>query len=349
MSVPVFNTYFPSVEAMTDEQRAFYSRWLHAWQNGKAISIEGQISYLFCYMHTVLGSHPSNVIGELAALSSSYPSEREPFLLYCHRLTSDCYVLLGDYANALKTFPELTFSGRATTQIDSLLSLKLRVGARIAGRDLIPLSGPQVTEWGREHLGEIVSLLDVLVGAYEVNESVNLLERWSSNCHQSEYQVFAGTPSASVCPSLRSYSFSGNPSTIDFAAELMRDAEDTCREEIGLPKVGEGWVSETYLYYTIKEAFPDLEVTHHARPEWLGKQHLDIYLPELATAIEYQGEQHSQPIAYFGGEQSFIDTQRRDRKKQRLCKKHGIRLIYVHPDYNADDIVEIIQRTDRCR
>jgi len=348
MSVPVLATYFPTVEAMTDDQRAFYSRWLHAWQSRKAISVEGQISYLFCYVYTILKRHPCDVIVELAELSSSYPSEREPFLFYCHRLTSDCYVLLGDYANALTAFPELTVSGRAATQIDGRLSLKLRVGARIDGHDLIPLSGPQVTRWGRDHLADIGRLLDVLLQAYELNESVNLLERWSVDCHQSDYQVFAGTPSAAICSTLRSYSFSQNPASIDFAMKLMREAEDTCREEVGLPKVGEGWISETNLYYIIKKAFPNLEVTHHARPEWLGRQHLDIYLPQLATAIEYQGEQHNQPVFYFGGERAFIDTQKRDRRKQMLCRKHGIRLIYVHPGYNPEDIVEMIRVSDGC-
>lgn len=345
MSVPVFNTYFPSIETMTDGQRIFYTRWLQAWQNGKAISIEGQISYLFCYLYTVLERHPRDVIGELARLSSSYSSEREPFLFYCHRLTSDCYVLFGDYASALRVFPELTISGRAATQVDSLLSLKLRVGARIEGHDLIPLSGPQVTRWGREHLAGIVGLLDILVQAYERNEHVDLLQRWSLDCHQGDYQVFTGTPKATICPAFPSYSFSRNATAINFAAQLTREAEDTCREEIGLPRVGEGWISETSLYYTIKKAFPNLEIIHHARPEWLSNQHLDIYLPQLATAIEYQGEQHDEPVAYFGGEQSFIQTRRRDRRKQRLCKRYGIRLIYVYPGYNPEDITEAIQNS----
>lgn len=348
MSVPVFNTYFPSVEAMTDEQRAFYSRWLRAWEDGTPIYVEGQVSYLFCYVYTVLRRHPSEVISELARLSASYPSEPEPFSFYCHRLTSDCYVLLGDYSNALKSFPELTVSGRAATQIDGRLSLKLRVGARIDGDDLIPLSGPQVTRWGRNHMAEIRGLLEVLLQAYELNESVNLLERWSSDCHQSDYQVFVGTPSATMCSALRRYSFSQNPGVIDFAVKLMREAEDTCREEACLPKVGEGWINETNLYYIIRKAFPNLEVIHHARPEWLGRQHLDIYLPQLATAIEYQGEQHNQPVAYFGGERAFIDIQKRDRRKQSLCRKQGIRLIYVHPGYNPDDILEMIRATDGC-
>ena len=344
MVVPVFNTYFPSVEAMTGEQRDFYTHWLQVWQNNKAVCVNGQISYLFCYLYTVLERHPRDVINELTKLSSAYAAEREPFLSYCQRLTSDCFVILGDYAKALKVFPKLTISGRASTQIDSLLSLKLRVGARIEGHNLIPLAGPQVTQWGREHLNEVVNFLDILVQSYERNERVNLLERWSKDCHEGDYHIFTGTIRATTSKILRHYGFSLNATVTDFATQLTRESEDTCREEMGLPKVGEGWISETSLYYAVKKAFPNFEVIQHARPEWLGKQHIDIYLPQLAIAIEYQGEQHDQPISYFGGHQSFLQTQRRDRRKQRLCKMNGIELIYVYPGYNFEEIVEIICR-----
>jgi len=194
---------------------------------------------------------------------------------------------------------------------------------------------------------EIVNFLDILIQSYEKNEHVNLLERWSKDCHEGDYQIFAGTPKSTTSKALRSYTFSFNTAVTDFAAQLMRESEDTCREEIGLPRVGEGWISETSLYYVVKKAFPNLEVIQHARPEWLAKQHIDIYLPQLAIAIEYQGEQHNQPIAYFGGDQSFLQIQRRDRRKQRLCKKSRIRLIYVHPGYKPEDIIEIISKATR--
>jgi len=347
MGIPVFNTYFPSIEDMTDEQRDFYNRWLRAWQNGEAVCVDGQISYLFCYLYTVLERHPRHVINELTKLLTAYPAEHEPFLFYCQRLTSDCYVVLGDCAKALKAFPKLTISGRASTQIDSLLSLKLRMEARIEGHDLIPLAGPQVTRWGKEHLTEVVSFLDILVQSYERNERINLLERWAKDCHKGDYQIFGGTPKSTTSKTLRSYAFSLNTAVTDFATQLTRESEDTCREEMGLPRVGEGWISETSLYYAVKKAFPNFEVIQHARPEWLGKQHIDIYLPQRAIAIEYQGEQHNQPIAYFGGHTAFLHTQRRDRRKQRLCKENGIRLIYVHPGYKPEDIIEIVCKATR--
>src|SRR5690606_30606514 len=111
----------------------------------------------------------------------------------------------------------------------------------------------------------------------------------------------------------------------------------------GIPFVGQGWVAETRLYYEIKGAFPEVEVEQHARPDWLRPQHLDIYIPALATALEYQGAQHDQPIAFFGGEAAFLKTQERDRRKQRRCKRNGVRLIYVREGYLLADVIEEVR------
>jgi hypothetical protein len=112
---------------------------------------------------------------------------------------------------------------------------------------------------------------------------------------------------------------------------------------MGVPKVGEGWVSETNLFYQIKESMPTSEIVHHARPAWLGKQHLDIFMPSLGVAIEFQGAQHDQPIAYFGGLPAFKATQRRDKLKAKRCQQNGVRLFYVRPDYCLDDVLHEIR------
>ena len=109
-----------------------------------------------------------------------------------------------------------------------------------------------------------------------------------------------------------------------------------------MPGVGKGWVTETQLYWDIKKALVHFDVQHHASPDWLGKQHLDIYIPELEVALEYQGLQHDQPVEFFGGENGFENTQRRDARKYRLCKKHGVRLIYIRAGYILQDVLREI-------
>ena len=107
-----------------------------------------------------------------------------------------------------------------------------------------------------------------------------------------------------------------------------RDAENHVRDIIGSPHIGEGWVNETQLYRLVKSVLPDHEVMREATPDWLGKLRLDIFVPSLNLAIEYQGEQHFRPIELFGGESGFQRTLQRDVRKKRLCKENGVKLLY---------------------
>lgn len=63
------------------------------------------------------------------------------------------------------------------------------------------------------------------------------------------------------------------------------------------------------------------------RPDWLGRQSLDLYIPSLRTAIEYQGIQHYLPVEFFGGEEALLQRQELDEQKKRLCEENGVRLI----------------------
>lgn len=115
---------------------------------------------------------------------------------------------------------------------------------------------------------------------------------------------------------------------------ILRECENTLREESNIPRVGEGWISEAELFYKLREAFPDEKVVHHGRPAWLYPQHLDIYFPGQNVGCEYQGAQHQNPVSYFGGEASFLKQQRRDRRKKTLCTRHGCKLLYVYEGYD---------------
>jgi hypothetical protein len=125
---------------------------------------------------------------------------------------------------------------------------------------------------------------------------------------------------------------------------LYRRAENALRHSEGVVPVGEGWVSEVALLNAMRNAFPTEQIIHQARPSWLGQQSFDIYFPELRVAIEYQGVQHSQPVERFGGEEAFERQQERDSRKRELCIQNGVTLIEVHPDYDADETVEVVNR-----
>jgi len=124
--------------------------------------------------------------------------------------------------------------------------------------------------------------------------------------------------------------------------DYYRLAENMVRNARNLPAVNEGWISETNLFYEVEKHLRPLRVFQHASPKFLGKQHLDIFIPYLEVGIEYQGRQHFEPIDYFGGEETFLQTIERDRRKKVLCEENGIRLIYVEENYNLDSLLDLI-------
>tara|TARA_B110001469_G_scaffold25398_1_gene26130 strand:- start:760 stop:2616 length:1857 start_codon:yes stop_codon:yes gene_type:complete len=126
-------------------------------------------------------------------------------------------------------------------------------------------------------------------------------------------------------------------------SKIILESENQFRSSRGMKKVGEGWVAETDLFYNLKEHFKDEKIIQHARPKWLGRQHLDIWFPEKNIGIEYQGLQHDMPIEFFGGEDAFKKTKERDAKKKRLCEENNCILIEVRPGYKKEVLIEEVQ------
>lgn len=124
---------------------------------------------------------------------------------------------------------------------------------------------------------------------------------------------------------------------------LYREAENLARASLGLPFIGEGWVSEVILLRELQEAFSDERVLHQGRPTWLGRQSYDVWFPERKIAIEYQGIQHIQPVERFGGGEAFIRQQARDNLKRELSEANGVELIEVHPNYTLTDVISEIE------
>lgn len=129
---------------------------------------------------------------------------------------------------------------------------------------------------------------------------------------------------------------------IERLKKIVREEEDEFRVSLGLPKIGEGWISETELFQKLKQHFSNYTVIHHGKPKWLGRQHFDIWFPELNIAIEYQGLQHDIAVEYFGGEISFEANQKRDELKKQKCKDNKCHLIEVRPDYVFEKLINDI-------
>ena len=129
---------------------------------------------------------------------------------------------------------------------------------------------------------------------------------------------------------------------IELVAKIAYEAENEIRDEMDYPPIGKPSLTETKLYQLVKSVFKGYEVIRHAKPSFLGRQHLDIYIPELRLAIEYQGEQHFKPIDFWGGVEGLKASQERDENKGEVCKRHGIAIRYF--SYKDEVSSELIQR-----
>lgn len=122
------------------------------------------------------------------------------------------------------------------------------------------------------------------------------------------------------------------------------EVRNQVRDELGIPRIGEGWANETFLFkliYLLMEPF-GTEAIHHYRPDFLHNQELDIYFEynNQKVGIEYQGQQHFEPVGYFGGVEAFNKTIERDKRKKLLCDENGITLIYFdHADIITQQLV----------
>lgn len=106
------------------------------------------------------------------------------------------------------------------------------------------------------------------------------------------------------------------------------------------------------LFRSVRKLFPgqDIEWNYkHDRIRYPGsnkRMELDIFLPGLALAFEYQGEQHFMPIPGWGGEEKLKLVQERDAFKRRACTKLEILLLEVSYkwDGSTQAISEMLSR-----
>ena len=95
---------------------------------------------------------------------------------------------------------------------------------------------------------------------------------------------------------------------------------------------GRIWKSEAKLGLILNEIFPKEYIKNHDRRRLKGLE-LDFYIHELKLAFEYDGEQHFDRKLCEEVFKSDFDAQvRRDREKDRRCRKLGIKLIRIKYD-----------------
>lgn len=113
--------------------------------------------------------------------------------------------------------------------------------------------------------------------------------------------------------------------------------EAQVRGAFGFPPRGINRNQESKLWLLVRQVLPECSVIRHYRPPWLEGLELDIFIEQHNIGIEFQGRQHSEAFDYLGGERALKKTQRRDKRKVRLCRQAGVRLLFFE---EGDDLSE---------
>lgn len=83
---------------------------------------------------------------------------------------------------------------------------------------------------------------------------------------------------------------------------------------------------ERWMETRLKEVFPALDI-HFNRKDAIESE-LDVYIPSLNLAIEFNGPQHYSPDIF--GEEVFKNTVANDELKRKVCKEKNIHLIEMN-------------------
>lgn len=229
------------------------------------------------------------------------------------------------------------------TQFDEVLYLRFLTGTKVRAEDIRSLARKHVE--GSLIAGRLLEEFETFLKHLDnvFDEDPPILEQLSRLLSDFGSEMKPPMPPASDWPAMKKhltgFTTPGGPrgrifsvnidigfgSVSNFFASSMITAENSFRRDRSIPEIGRGWVSEVALFDLLRKFWPS--AVYQWRPTFLGLQSIDIHVPELGLAIEYQGQQHYEPVALFGGEEGFRSTQARDEKKRALLAANRVRLL----------------------
>jgi len=84
------------------------------------------------------------------------------------------------------------------------------------------------------------------------------------------------------------------------------------------------------LLEIVRQVYPNQRIELEYNIALRGGLYLDIYLPRLNMAFEFDGEQHFKFIEHFHKDaRGFTVSRRRDWLKTELCEEQGITLVRI--------------------
>lgn len=102
--------------------------------------------------------------------------------------------------------------------------------------------------------------------------------------------------------------------------------------------------SQTKLQQRLQKIFPGHFLEWEYSPDWLNGQRIDIADAGLKIAIEFNGQQHYEPVKCFGGEEKFKWQQNQDKMKEECCKNNSFVLFKFKYDYNSVYFADVCKK-----
>lgn len=128
-------------------------------------------------------------------------------------------------------------------------------------------------------------------------------------------------------------------------SEKRKYCSGTCRNKINNNLInGCRSKAEIYLENKLKETFPDLNIVFNSRNILKNNRELDVYIPSIKLAIEWNGIYHYKDIRT---KEFLVNTKEKDLDKIKQCEEFGIELYVVkdltsHNKFIKEEVNKII-------
>lgn len=356
--VPEYDLRFVNgvLQPLTPEQNAFYLKLVDSIKNKTYLPVGDQDQYLNLYIRekykTFDRENLERLYDELLILAVPYSKVGNGVTWNINwkptQWSYDCLLALEYFDKYFEvTKPSDIFSA-CPRLADIRCNVRYFLGLPASGLDLLAIYScrkNRTTKYTKQNPVEYERILESIF-AEEQNKNGSWLERILATSDRVDYgQRLFGSLHFARSSKIPHFSFDQNSKQIvNQLCDAFREAENRLRDLLGEKRVGEKWDEETKLLHTVKKMFPDLQIIHHGQPDWLGRMHLDVWIPELKIAIEYHGQQHFEEMKHFGGAESLKETKRRDALKRSACKREGVQLFEITSIEDAQVVIKEIRK-----
>lgn len=121
------------------------------------------------------------------------------------------------------------------------------------------------------------------------------------------------------------------------ATHLKGSGCPICRKSKGEERIS-AWLKENNIKHDAQYKIPNESIL--CKNKYFV---VDFYLPNHNTIIEYNGQQHYEPVYLWGGEEKLESQKERDNALRQYCKEHKTKLIEI-PFSRFDDIELILSK-----